>query len=208
MAPTIDFGRTNNLHFENIDNNYHGVKKYKFILQRNLQPIKGNRFLDLGCNTGVITACIAEDLADESIGIDKEKQIGQAWAVQDILWKDYGNLVFGITNLTNIDETNNLFCMVKHVDCILMSNVVYYLGGNTDQFLDMCANICDRIVLQGNKLKKYQGDYSDRIPEIPNYRGEYSQINGMVELLERHGFTTNVDAPDNYLKPVVTGIKR
>ncbi len=195
----IDFKTKTKIVFDHKTSNLHGAEKYNFILREALYPIKEHKFIDLGCNTGVITACIAADGAERIIGIDYSQKIKQAGWVKRTLWADYGNLLFRGINLR--DDLDKLQPILElQVDCILMSNFIYYMGDKADELIDMCSNYANRIVLQGNALKKD--------PKQPHYRGEYSQIQGMKELLKRHGYHHHrTIAPHAYHKPVVVGEK-
>jgi SAM-dependent methyltransferase len=203
----INFGCSTSISFQHPDNILHGAKKYDYILRRNLEPVKDRCFLDIGCNTGVISACIAQDWAAQVIGIDRLEVIEQAWWVYDVLWLSYGNLSFRAVDCLDLNAFQRLLKQIGYVDCILMSQFVYYLGDAVDAFIDICSNYTRSIVLQGNGLKQCNSVKSIRT-EQPCYRGEYSQISGMQKLLQEHGYNTIVDAPDSYSKPVVRGAKK
>lgn len=203
----LGLNEPHNISFGNPDDNRHGRKKYEYILRRNIEPIRGRRFLDLGCNAGVISSCLAEGFASKVVGIDYPKKIKQARAVHSTLWMDYGNLSFHGMDLYRTEDFERYLKTTGSVDCIIMCNFIYYLGDKIDTFMDICVDNCSQILLQGNRLKTHNGVRSARIPSQPNYRGEYSQIEGMVELLKRHGFSSSVDAPAGYPKPVVVGVK-
>ncbi len=195
----INFEAETEIHFDHKESNLHGARKYDFILREALQPIKEHTFIDIGCNTGVITACIAADYAKYSIGIDYDRKIEQAIWVKRTLWADYGNLIFRGVHLRNdLSKFQQILEQIKTVDCMLMSNFIYYMGDKTDDLLEICGNFADKIVLQGNKLKPKPHQH---------YRGEYSQIKGMKELLEKHGYNTRIIAPHAYPKPIVVGTK-
>ncbi len=193
------------LEFDHPRNNLHGSLKYQFILRDCLEPIQGRVFCDFGCNTGVISASIAADNAEFVLGIDRKSMIKQAQVVKQVLWKDYGNLSFHPLDLRDLQATHEVMTLAGKIDCVLMSNFVYYLGDSTDGILDLCRKFAKRIVLQGNRLKLQNGIESRRIDKLPDYRGEYASIKGMVDLLHRHGYKTKIVAPDNYPKPVVVG---
>ena len=202
----IDFGPgTERIEFQNPDDNLNGRKKYEFIIKKNMD-IRGKVVLDLGCNTGVISAAMAED-ADLVIGIDDDNHIKQTGFVQQMLWKDYSNLVFKALDLRGVDRFGSFLDSLS-VDWALMANFVYYLGGFTDSFMHEMSKKVPNVLLQGNTLKvDSKGNRTTRCDNMPDYKGEYSTINGMVELLHKHGYRTRVDAPPGYLKPVVVGEK-
>lgn len=190
--------------FQNSNDILNGVKKYNFILRKNIKHIKGKTVLDLGCNSGLITSCIAKDGAKLAIGVDFQSKIDQAVFVYFGLWADLGNLTFKSMDLRNTDEFYSLCCSMKP-DCILMSNSLYYLGDSTDEFVSICKLFSKRIVVQCNNLKKEQGIETTRVKNIPSYRGEFSQVEGVSRILSRHGYQIEVDAPNGYSKPVVVG---
>lgn len=206
----IDFGQSPPaLNIVHPNTNLHGEKKYDFILKKHLLPIKGKRFIDFGCNSGVISACIARDGAETVWGLDYPDVVEQAWWLQDTLWVDYGNLLFRGLDLRDLNKTSQMLKSIGQVDCMLMANFIYYLGDKVDDFLELCMGFADKFIIQGNSLKHDERDKPNkRIKSQPNYRGEYATVDGMIALLAKHGLITDVDAPDKYSKPVVTGKKR
>lgn len=209
----IDFGYENNFdlfHFRNPDNNLHGVKKYKFALEKHLGDIKGKKIIELGCRTGAITSAIAQAEPELVVGIDKAPQIRNALYVLNILWKDYGNISFKVVDISNISDFRNL-CNTVRPDCILASNIIYCLGDKIDDVIGVCSEFSRKIILQGNVLKRHNGKRVTRRDKNPLYRGEYSQVQPMRQLLTKHGYQTYVDsfqdAEKPYDKPVVVGIK-
>jgi hypothetical protein len=88
-----------------------------------------------------------------------------------------------------------------------MINSLYYLGDQIDPIMSKIAEKCDKVLLQGNSLKTDEnGQKSTRLKSMPDYRGEYATVDGMKELLTRHGYRVRVDAPEGYIKPVVVGM--
>lgn len=205
----IDFGFKNNFdmfNFQNSNDNLNGIGKYEFALKEHLGDLENQTVIDLGCNSGVITAAIARAKPKLVIGIDREPQIKNALYVMGLLWKDYANLSFHILDITNVSELLSL-CRSVQLDCVLASNVIYYLGDHVDDVIEVCAMFARKIVLQGNCLKVENGCRITRSEYDSSYRGEYSQIEPMKDLLLRHGFRVQVHDFENYRKPVVVGEK-
>lgn len=187
------------LNHKDANKDTHGINKYQHILKRNLDPIKDGTFLDIGCNTGLVTSCIAKDEAKLAIGIDYPWMIKRTWAVEETLWIDYGNLMFHPLNVMDVDEFDK-FTSNYYFDGILMSNVVYYFGDKTDDILSICSKNSNKIILQGNHPKTPAFTQKNK-----NYIQENCSIEGMKKLLKKHNLTVSVDAPKGYSKPVVTG---
>lgn len=205
----IDFGPgSERISFQNPDNHYHGKKKFDFIIDRNLGDIKGQIILDLGCNTGIISACMAQKGADLVIGLDKPKKIEQAKFVHHMLWRSYGNIVFRNMDISDVELFNKFMNKTPHIDWVVMSNFIYYMGDKVDTLMEIISRKCKHILIQGNSLKRdQQGNSSARLDYSPSYRGEYSSIVGMSALLSKYGYSVRVDAPRDYSKPVVVGKK-
>lgn len=204
----IDFGFPVNLDVATPDNDYHGRKKFDRILKQSLHPIAGRSFLDIGCNAGLISACIAENKAKCVIGCDFPRAIEQARLVKSCLWNDYGNLYFYPIDILNINGFNE-FVKTIRPDCILMSNVLYYFGDKTQDIADICLKYSKQLVLQGNNLKRDKnGKETTRLDDMPNYRGEYTTIPGMLSVFKnRPEFSTEIIEQSDYVKPVVIGRK-
>lgn len=210
----IDFGYKNNFnlfHFQNKNDNLHGIGKYKFSLQKHLGDLENQIVIDLGCNSGVITAAIARSNPKLVVGIDRKEQIKNALYVMGLLWKDYANLSFQILDLSNMSLFRDLCTSIQPIDCILACNTIYYLGDHIDDVIDICAKFSPKIILQGNTLKLENGKRVIRMNDDSSYRGEYSQIEPMKNLLVKHGYRVHIDTCANgdrpYNKPVVVGTR-
>lgn len=203
----IDFGNDSAIPFQNKDDNSHGVKKYEFALRKHLEPLRNRVVMDLGCNTGVVTAAIARSCPKLVVGIDKENKIKQTLFVKNMLWKDYANLSFCSLDLSDIKKFRKLCQSISPIDCILASNFIYYLGDMTDELIGVCYEFCPKIVLQGNTLKQQSGERVVRSIHDASYRGEYSQLEPMRELLSKHGYNVYSETFPNYTKPVVVGVR-
>ena len=206
----IDFGPgTERIAFQNPDNNLHGKRKFNFIIKRNLGDIRGKTILDLGCNTGVISACIAEQGAELVIGVDRVRKIQQTRFVSQMLWKNYGNLVFKGIDILNVGAFSLFVDKIDSIDWVTMINFAYYMGEEIEALMDFISHKCEYVLMQGNNLKRNGlGVPAVRIHSMKNYRGEYSSVSGMSNLLNRHGYFVTIDAPQGYAKPVVVGRKR
>ena len=206
---SINFGLgSDRIPFQNEDNNLHGVKKYEFIISRNVMPLKSRTVIDLGCNTGVITARMAEEHPDLIIGMDDTKHINQAIFVRNRLWKNYGNLVFQNMDMKNTILFREYLSSLPQIDLITMMNFIYYLGEYVEPLMQVISEFCPRVLLQGNTLKlNKDGVRSTRSHSDKNYRGEYATIEGMSSLLRKYNYKIRIDAPSGYLKSVVTGEK-
>lgn len=198
----IDFGVPLNIPMDHQDGSDHGKGKYFSGLRQSLSP-KGKVIVDLGCNTGLITSCIAGDGARFVVGVDYPSVIEQARYVKDRLWSNFGNLHFVSLDLLK-DDLRKFLSSLPKIDCILMSNVLYYMGDKADDIIQLCSYFSNKIVLQGNSLKTEHGQPSTRLSSQPNYRGEYATVDGMESILKKHGFVTNVDEIKN--KPIVSGV--
>jgi SAM-dependent methyltransferase len=180
-----------------------GIKKWQYIIERNLPDIQGMRVLDLGCNSGLYCVQLARMGAREVVGLDSEttwpswKQ--QALFVKEALeWRcrtSY-NITFIDAPMTSIAKLN-----LGSFDLVLGLCCIYYLSSaEINQLLShFHATGTTTIVLQGNVNR------ADQSREVHNR----AVPKFLVSALKKAGFSyVEVDAPFFYSRPVVVGRKR
>jgi SAM-dependent methyltransferase len=177
-----------------------GLKKWRYIIERNLPDVQGMRVLDLGCNSGLYCIQLARMGAREVVGVDSE-MTWPSWKPQALFVKEAlewrcqtkYNITFIDSPMTKIPELNlGTFDLVLGLCCI------YYLSSaEIHQLLAFFKRAgTTTIILQGNCNRADQPiDVHRRA--IPKY---------LVAALKDAGYPyVQIDAPFFYSRPVVVG---
>lgn len=177
-----------------------GYKNWNHYLKYCLPDVRKKRILNVKCDTGIYDLEMAKMGAGEVIGIDSD--ISQALSSRDILAKKDG-ISFANVRFVERDICKRGLGDFGKFDFAYLLDAVCNYREKTHFIMDEVSKITDTMVLQGS-LKHL-------IPH--NYRGkiemEYAGIDGMRNLLWRHGFKKIcVFDIANYPKPVVIGEKQ
>ena len=184
---------------------YRGLAKWAFIVERHIPDVSGKRILDLGCNNGIISLQLAKKGAGEVIGIDRDENIRQrtfdCLPEQNIIAQ--ANFVKkGFEILAGVEyPVTYLACDISRLseldlgqfDIILGLCVVYHELDSTPQLIRQLSTMTDHIILQANL--GHTGEL-----------GKWAHPSRLARLLMDVGFTKiEIDAPQGYIFPIVVG---
>ena len=177
-----------------------GLKKWRYIIERNLPDVQGMRVLDIGCNSGLYCIQLARMGAREVVGIDSEST-WPSWMEQAKFLKDALEWRCGTTYkvkyydcpMTKIPDLN-----LGKFDLVIALCCIYYISDEEIQALlsYFYDSGCPRLVLQGNTNRRDQSRevYQRAIPK------------NLSSALKKAGYPwISVDAPIFYSRPVVVG---
>jgi SAM-dependent methyltransferase len=183
-----------------------GITKFEFIVKRNLPDLQGRRFLEIGCNCGVVAIHMVRNGAREVVGIDNDATWpswrSQAEFVREALeWRCQAKY-----NVRYIEcDARNLPSLdVGRFDAVLALNSLYYLDEpSIARVIRHASMIADSMLIQCNTHDH---------PKL----GPRPHPAFMERMLRENGFPhTHVDAPwdrprkgvwpQRYIRPVVVG---
>lgn len=176
-----------------------GFKNWDRYLKYYLPQVKGKRILDIGCNAGIYDLEMAKAGAKEVVGVDIS--IDQALFVKDY-YSQHLHIDFSNVTYLKKDIRSETLSSLGTFDFVCMFCVVYHFQEKIPFVMDQVFQLTDTLVLQGNLKRFNSPKYVSRVGT------QYSGIEGMKSLLDRHGFKNiQVFAYDNYSKPLVIGQK-
>jgi SAM-dependent methyltransferase len=177
-----------------------GLKKWRYIIERNLPDIQGLRVLDIGCNCGLYCIQMARMGAREVVGIDSDATWAswkdQACFIKEVLeWRCQAkyNIEFIDSSMTKIPDLN-----LGKFDLVIALCSIYYISEN--EIYDLLSYFkyqdTSTIILQGNTNKKDQS--------LEVYRKARPKY--LRKILNKSGYKyTYIDEPLFYSRPVVVG---
>lgn len=177
-----------------------GLKKWHYIIERNLPDIQGMRVLDVGCNSGLYCIQLARNGAREVVGIDSELT-WKPWKEQACFYKEAiewrcettYNVKYIDAHMSTIPELN-----LGKFDLVIALCCIYYLP---DEEIHKLLSFffesgCPRVLLQANTNRQ------DQSAEV--HRRALSRY--LSEALQKAGYPyTYIDAPLFYSRPVIVG---
>jgi hypothetical protein len=146
--------------------------------------VTGQRILEIGSAEGVLALLLAR-AGKEVTALEKSEerhetaaQLYGEWLAREAKFK--------APKFVNGDIADNLWAL-KDKDCLVAVRVVYYLGGRLNTIFADVAKFIPRVVLCGNRnrAERWRGGTPD---EPLGDFNRYAAREGMVELLERHGY--------------------
>jgi 2-polyprenyl-3-methyl-5-hydroxy-6-metoxy-1,4-benzoquinol methylase len=171
-------------------------------IPRNLEwivpMVPGRTVLEVGAGEGILSLALAGE-KEHVIGIDmtpvrheKAKEIQSAWRE---LGRDVDRCEFV---LGDVFENRHLF---KGVDTVVACHVIYYFIDRLEEFMKLISENVRYACFIGNagRARHYkEGDHS-------RLQGQeyYSTLEGMTEILERHGFSIAFSSEER--APIVIG---
>lgn len=164
--------------------------------------IPGKSVVDLGAGEGILALTLAQH-KDKVRAIDITPRRHESGLK---LRDDWGKIGKRVENcemlLGNAVETPEL---LDGFDTLVASRVIYYFGDAIDPFMAQAAQRVTHVVLIGNpsRNRRYA---AGKLPADIGEDVRYSTPEGMVTLLERHGFevTLNTDLRD----PIAIGTRK
>lgn len=173
-----------------------GFSNWNNYLKCCMPDVRGKRILDIGCNAGIYDLEMAKMGAKEVIGLDLNTD--QALFTKEFFAKKQGHS-FDSVRFIKADARDGLPSLGRF-DFVSIFCAVYHFKEKIDFVMDQISKITNTVVLQGNTRRLDSSKYAER----PG--NEYSGIDGMKELLRRHGFNKlHIFAMNKYPKPVVIG---
>lgn len=177
-----------------------GIKKWNFIIERNLPDIQGLRVLDVGCNCGLYCVQLSRMGAKKVVGIDSELT-WPSWQEQAFFVKEALEWRCGTKyNISYIDSSMedipNLG--LEGFDLVLALCCLYYLPEKKIHFLLSYFRDtgCSKIILQGNTNR------NDQTLEV----FQRAQPKFLAKMLRQAGYDfVSIDQPVLYSRPVVVG---
>jgi SAM-dependent methyltransferase len=185
-----------------------GTTKFDFIVKRNLPDLQGRRFLEIGCNCGLISIHMLRNGAREVVGIDTEPTWPQ--------WRQQAEFVRSALEWRCQTKYNARYVELDarelpstdfgRFDAVLALNSLYYLEeAAIARIMRHVSTISDTFLIQCNTK------------DHP-YLGERPHPAFMERMLRQNGFPkTRIDAPwdrprrgfwpQRYMRPVVVGTR-
>jgi len=200
----IEFGNgivVNNWTGEHTISSYEfGLKKWRYIIERNLPDVQGLRVLDVGCNSGLYCIQLSRMGAREVVGIDSV-ETWKHWRDQACFLKEAlewrcettYNVKYVDSLMTKIPELN-----LGHFDLVIALCSIYY--PNDEEIHSLLSYFYNagvpRVLLQGNTNRQ------DQSPEVHR-----RALQGYLSAaLRRAGYPyISIDAPLFYSRPVIVG---
>ena len=171
-----------------------GQWKWGKHLRKFLNPVKGLRILDLGCNNESLGLCALREEAQEVVGFEKDSfYFSQAFFVQSVFeWLDMKK--YNLT-LFNKDFLDLLSLDLGFFDVILALDSLYYIDEK-----DLCTllvhlkGITRKLIVQCN----HSGQFST--PEL----NRKASVDYISKHLEQSGFTIEkIEYPLFYYRPII-----
>lgn len=189
---------------EYMTNKERGESKWKYIIEKNMPDLRGKTVCDVGCNIGLYAYYMTKMGAVKVDGYDRSSEIiqpsnpnlprqsvvQQAYFVKNLLQlrddQKYDNL-----NFYEFDINLANFESFKY-DVFYSSCVLYHFGEKFDGFIEQISKNNPTVVLQTNL--GHGGPL-----------GEYASVDYHKHLLEKYGYSVEVDAPIGYKYPMIIG---
>jgi predicted TPR repeat methyltransferase len=151
---------------------------------RLLPFIAGNRILEIGSAEGVLSLLLARQ-GKQVTAIEKSEERHEAAA------NLYSRWLAGVNHFTAPtfvnDRIGNRLDLLNGVDTLVAVRVIYYLGEELDRIFAKVSQKVPKVVLCGNRNRAERGRAGT--PDEPlGDMNRYAASEGMVELLERHGY--------------------
>jgi predicted TPR repeat methyltransferase len=151
---------------------------------RLLPFIAGNRILEIGSAEGVLSLLLARQ-GKQVTAIEKSEERHEAAA------NLYSRWLAGVNHFTAPtfvnDRIGNRLDLLNGVDTLVAVRVIYYLGEELDRIFAKVSQKVPKVVLCGNRNRAER--WRAGTPDEPlGDMNRYAASEGMVELLERHGY--------------------
>jgi len=177
-----------------------GLKKWRYILERNLPDVQGMRVLDIGCNSGLYCIQLSRMGAREVVGVDSEETwpswMDQARFLKEALeWRceTKYNVNYFESSMTKIPQLN-----LGKFDVVMALCCIYYVSDEeiNNLLTYFYQSGCSRVVLQGNTNRHDQSADVHRKAK-PQYLSQALRTAGYENV--------SIDAPYFYSRPVIVG---
>lgn len=167
---------------------------------RLLPHIPGEVVLELGAAEGVLALLMARD-GKTVTALEKSRQRYEAALALDARWSrqfDYASPAFVCGS---IEERLDL---LAGVDTLVAVRMIYYLRDRLDDVFAAASRHVSTIVLCGNRSRGQW--WRDGVPNRPDGADNYySSIEGMSDLLARHGYRIRTVVREG--DPIVVGVR-
>lgn len=151
---------------------------------RLLPFIKGQRILEIGSAEGVLALLLARQ-GKEVTALERSAERHET--AQQLFAEWLGReRNFKAPTFINGDIADNLFAL-HNKDTLVAVRVIYYLGGRLNTVFADVAKFIPNVVLCGNKNRAERWR-AGRPDEPLGDFNRYAALEGMTELLERHGY--------------------
>lgn len=154
---------------------------------RLLSHITGERILELGSAEGVL-ACLLAKQGKQVTAIERRAERHQAAGELAEAWG-----ISGVQFLHG-DIAGHLGAIKGH-DALVAVRMIYYLRGDLDTVFSEVAKHIPNVVLCGNRNRADAWRAGKPHAPLGDFN-RYAAIEGMTELLERHGYKAEVAAAD------------
>jgi SAM-dependent methyltransferase len=151
---------------------------------RILPLVRGKRILEIGSAEGVLALLLAKQ-GRSVVAVEKSEERHHA-AMS--LYADWAARSEHFTAPTFVnDRIGNRLDLLNGVDTVVAIRSIYYLGDELDRIFAKVAQKVRNVVLCGNKNRAVR--WRAGTPDEPlGDMNRYAASEGMVELLERHGY--------------------
>jgi hypothetical protein len=152
---------------------------------RLLPFITGQRILEIGSAEGVLALLLAR-AGKQVTALEKSEERHEA--AQQL----YGDWLarekhFTAPTFVNGTLAQNIDLLHGPFDTLVAVRVIYYLGENLDRYFEIAAKHIPTVVLCGNKNRAARWRAGPPDEPLGDFN-RYAAREGMVELLERHGY--------------------
>jgi len=183
---------------------YHGINKWKKMIEPYVPKVRNKRILDIGCNTGIIDIYLAKSGAKEIVGIDRGAPfyLGQDYIEQaEFVKKAFElkeNTTFPITyhkcDLSNPENLKKL--NLGKFDLVLAMRVLSYFKEKMASIVTIISEMTDNIIVHLNNEGYWKDD-------------KWNNVDVVKSILNDAGFNkVFVKYPKDYeIYPVVIGKK-
>ena len=164
-----------------------------------LPYIPGDKILEIGSAEGVLALLLAK--AGKRVTAVEQSPERHAAALRLVhKWRVYG------VNFINDDIAGLMHCVACRAETLVAVRMIYYLGDQLDEVFATAARYIPNVVLCGNGNRA--GRWRSGNPDAPLLEwNRYAAREGMIELLERHGYRIVREGSVNKGDEVVVGRK-
>lgn len=164
--------------------------------------IPGQRILEIGAGEGILSLALARDGRQKVYSLDvtpvrheAAKMLRDAWLAAGAVTEDQTHLVLG-----DVFEHLNL---LRDIDTVVASRVIYYFHDRIDELFAEVGTSAKHVALVGNAERAlwWRMGKRDSLGEF----AYYATVEGMTELLRRHGYEITFTDSKRGKDPVVVG---